>query len=165
VLLAGGVADAAEVREALSAGAAGVVAGTRYVLSEESGAHPEYLRRLVEARDTILTQLFGIGWPDAPHRVVPNAATQRWLRRDPRGPVGVRLLNRISAPLASRLPQSLVSRSVARQRPGLPFFGPAPLLAGNADRLVEATPLYAGVSVERIQDVRPAGALTRELAG
>ncbi len=165
VLLAGGVADAADVGEALGAGAAAVVAGTRYVLSEESGAHPEYVRRLLGARETILTELFGIGWPDAPHRVVPNAATERWLRRDARGPAGARLLNRMSAPLASRLSDSTARRAMVRQRPGFPLFGPAPPLVGDADRLVDATPLYAGVSVERIQAVRPAGALTRELAG
>src|SRR5688500_3594811 len=67
VLLAGGVADAADVREALAAGAAGAVAGTRFLLSDESGAHPAYQRRLLEARETLLTELFGGGWPAAPH--------------------------------------------------------------------------------------------------
>ncbi len=32
------------------------------------------------------------------------------------------------------------------------------------DALVEAGPLYAGESVARIGDIRPAGAITRELA-
>lgn len=104
VLLAGGVADSADVREALAAGAVGAVAGTRFLLSNESRAHPEYQRRLLDASETALTQLFGAGWPDASHRVIPNAATERWLRRDRRGPAAVRLLNRLSAPLASRLP-------------------------------------------------------------
>ncbi|HSC04221.1 MAG TPA: nitronate monooxygenase [Solirubrobacteraceae bacterium] len=85
VLLAGGVADAGDVRTALEAGAAGVVSGTRFLLSEESAAHPEYKRRLDNANRTLLTGLFGFGWP-APHRVVPNGATERWLRADPRGP-------------------------------------------------------------------------------
>ena len=34
-------------------------------------------------RRTIETQLFGLGWPMR-HRVVPNAATDRWCRGDPR---------------------------------------------------------------------------------
>jgi len=165
VLLAGGVADAADVREALAAGAVGAVAGTRFLLSNESRAHPEYQRRLLDARETALTQLFGAGWPDASHRVIPNAATERWLRRDRRGPAAVRLLNRLSAPLASRLPLSLVSRAAALQRPGLPVFGPVSPLVGDANRLVDAAPLYAGTSVERIRDMRPAAELTRELAG
>ena len=37
----------------------------------ESHAHPEYKRRCLQARETVLTQLFGLGWPDAPHRVIP----------------------------------------------------------------------------------------------
>jgi nitronate monooxygenase len=165
VLVAGGIADPADLRSALDAGAAAAVAGTRFLLSDESLAHREYLRRLLEASETILTELFGVGWPAAPHRVVPNAATERWLQSDPRGPTAVRLLNRISAPLASRLPPSLVRRAAVIQRPGIPIFGPAPPLVGDADRLVDATPLYAGASVERIRDVRPAAQLTRELAG
>ena len=130
VLVAGGIADATDVREALAAGAVAAVAGTRFLLSDESRAHPDYLQRLLEANETVLTQLFGAGWPDAPHRVVPNAATERWLRRDPRGPAAVRMLNRLSAPLTARLPASAANRMAALQRPGVPIYGPAPLIQG-----------------------------------
>src|SRR5262245_54014942 len=85
LMLAGGIAESADVGEALEAGAIAAVAGTRFLLSDESRAHPKYIRRLLEADETILTELFGTGWP-APHRVVPNAATERWLGGDPRGP-------------------------------------------------------------------------------
>lgn len=78
ILSAGGIATADDVRARLDAGADGVVAGTRFLMSDESGAHPEYKRRLLEARETLLTELFGVGWP-APHRVVGNEATRRWL--------------------------------------------------------------------------------------
>ena len=96
VLSAGGIADAGDVRTALDAGATGVVSGTRFLLSEESAAHPGYKRRLLESDRTVLTGLFGFGWP-APHRVVANAATERWLRRDPRGPALVRAAQQLSA--------------------------------------------------------------------
>jgi nitronate monooxygenase len=76
LLLAGGIAERGDVARALDAGAIAAVAGTRFLLSEESRAHPEYKRRLLDADETILTELFGLGWP-APHRVVPNAATER----------------------------------------------------------------------------------------
>jgi nitronate monooxygenase len=79
VLLAGGLAEAADVRAALEAGADATVLGTRFLMTEESGAHPAYKTLLVGASETVLTELFGLGWP-APHRVVPNAATERWLR-------------------------------------------------------------------------------------
>src|SRR3954467_10349338 len=79
VLSAGGVTDRAEAGARLAAGAAAVVSGTRFLMSEESGAHAAYKERLIGASDTVLTELFGFGWP-APHRVVPNAATDRWLK-------------------------------------------------------------------------------------
>jgi nitronate monooxygenase len=112
----------------------------------------------------MLTELFGVGWPDAPHRVAPNAATERWLRPDPRGPGAVRLLHRISAPLGSRMPQRMVRRVAEAQRPGLPLYGPASPVEGDPDSLVDAAPLYAGECVARIHDLRPAGEITRELA-
>src|SRR5205823_2853494 len=42
VLAAGGMVDAADVRVALDPGAAAVVAGTRFLLTDECQAHPDY---------------------------------------------------------------------------------------------------------------------------
>jgi NAD(P)H-dependent flavin oxidoreductase YrpB (nitropropane dioxygenase family) len=164
VLSAGGLADAHDVRARLAAGAEAVVLGTRFLLTPESGAHPEYRRRLLAAERTIVTELFGAGWP-APHRVVPNAATERWLRGDPRGPAWLRGLQRATAPALARVSAPIQLRMAATQRPGLPIYGPAAALAGGPDNLLDAGPLYAGESVARINDVRPAAELVRELAG
>jgi nitronate monooxygenase len=164
VLSAGGIATAADMRARLAAGADAVVAGTRFLMSTESGAHPEYKRRLTEADETVLTELFGVGWP-APHRVIPNAATARWLRDDPRGPGWLRVANRIAAPVLSRIPPAVQARMAATQKPGLPLFGPAAATAGRGDNLIDAGPLYAGECVARIDDIHPAGQLVRELAG
>jgi NAD(P)H-dependent flavin oxidoreductase YrpB (nitropropane dioxygenase family) len=164
VLVAGGIAEKGDVARALDAGADAAVLGTRFLLSDESRAHPLYKERLVEASETVLTELFGAGWP-APHRVVPNSATERWLRRDPRGPLPIRILNRLFVPVASRLPISASMRLAAAQRPGLPPFGPAAAVDDGPENLIEAGPLYAGESVVRIDDVRPAAELVRELAG
>ena len=73
LLAAGGIADPASARAALAAGAAAVVMGTRFVASDECDAHPRYKARLLaaEGRDTVLTELFDVGWP-APHRVLRN---------------------------------------------------------------------------------------------
>ncbi len=76
--LAGGIAGRDDAQAALAAGADAAVAGTRFLLSEESRAHPAYKQRLLTAEQTTLTDLFGAGWP-APHRVVPNSATEHWL--------------------------------------------------------------------------------------
>jgi len=163
VLSAGGVTGSAEVRDRLDAGADGIVSGTRFLMSEESGAHPDYTERLVEARETLLTELFGLGWP-APHRVVPNAATDRWLRGDPRGPAWVRAIHKVTSFGASRVPISFQSRLAASQRPSRPLFGPAAATADGPSSLVEAGPLYAGECIERIGDVRPAADLVHDLA-
>jgi nitronate monooxygenase len=162
VLSAGGIVGADDVRERLGAGAEAVVSGTRFLMSEESGAHPDYKRRLIGARETVLTELFGLGWP-APHRVVPNAATERWLQDDPRGPRWVRAVHRLSSVGASRVPIALQLRLAAAQRPGRPLFGPAAATAGGPATLVDAGPLYAGETVARIDDIRPAAELVDAL--
>jgi NAD(P)H-dependent flavin oxidoreductase YrpB (nitropropane dioxygenase family) len=77
LLLAGGIATREDVLRALDAGAHAAVAGTRFLLADESRAHSEYKRRLLGAQHTLLTERFALGWPDAPHRVVRNAATER----------------------------------------------------------------------------------------
>ena len=164
VLAAGGIATAADAKTRLDAGAEAVVCGTRFLMTAESGGHPAYKSRLLEARETILTELFGVGWP-ASHRVVPNQATARWLRNDPRGPGWLRGLHRATAPLASRLPVPMQFRLAATQRPNRPLFGPAAATAGGPANLIEAGPLYAGECIDRIDDIRPAGELVRELAG
>jgi NAD(P)H-dependent flavin oxidoreductase YrpB (nitropropane dioxygenase family) len=167
VLSAGGIADGADVKERLEAGAEGVVSGTRFLMSEESGAHPEYKARLLDAHETIVTEMFGFGWP-ATHRVVPNKATKRWLSGDRRGPGWLRAINRAAAPIVATGPSSsqfrMVGRLASLQRPGVPLFSPAGAVADGPTNLIEGGPLYAGESVARIADIRPAGALVRELA-
>jgi NAD(P)H-dependent flavin oxidoreductase YrpB (nitropropane dioxygenase family) len=164
VLLAGGIASAADVRGALDAGAVAVLAGTRFLLTEESGAHPEYKRRLLEADRTVLTELFGFGWP-ARHRVVANAATKRWLDADGHAPSLVRTLHRLSAPAVSRLPLAAAARLANVQNARLPLFGPSAPIVSSPDALVDVAPLYAGETVARINELRPAGQLVRDLAG
>jgi nitronate monooxygenase len=163
VLSAGDVADRRDVRERLAAGAEAVVCGTRFLMSEESRAAPGYKARLVNATETLVTELFGLGWP-APHRVVANEATARWLTRDPRGPSWLRALQRATAPALSRAPAQLQLRLAAGQRPAVPVFGPVAATVDGPANLLQAGPLYAGECVSRIEDIRPAGELVRELA-
>ena len=163
VLSAGGIADASDVKARLDAGAEAVVCGTRFLMSEESGGHQAYKARLIEARETVLTELFGAGWP-APHRVVANEATARWLRDDPRGPGWLRAFHRATAPVLSRVPVPMQLRMAGTQSPSRPIFGPAAATVDGPPNLVDAGPLYAGECIDRIGDVRPAGELVRELS-
>jgi NAD(P)H-dependent flavin oxidoreductase YrpB (nitropropane dioxygenase family) len=155
LLLAGGIAERDDVRQALEQGAVAVVAGTRFLLSEESRAHPAYRQRLLEAEATVLTELFGAGWP-APHRVVPNAAIAQWLGADPRGPRLNLALNRFSGTGARFMPPSLQARLARAQHPGSRLLTPIAATDDGFPTLVDAGPLYAGESVARIEDVRPA---------
>lgn len=163
LLVAGGIADRADVAAALAAGADAAVLGTRFVMSEESGARTAWKQRLMEARETVLTELFGLGWP-APHRVLWNEAAERWLRGDRRGPAWVRAANRASAPLLRRVPVSTQVRLAERQSAAVPFLSPLPPAAGAPRGLLDSGPLYAGETVARIHDVRPAAELVARLS-
>ncbi|HWO48012.1 MAG TPA: nitronate monooxygenase [Solirubrobacterales bacterium] len=180
LLLAGGVAEAGDVRVALEAGSTAAVAGTRFLLAEESRAHPLYKERLLAADETLLTDLFGAGWP-APHRVVPNAATARQLggvrpfrgistgkderRVVFRAPSANRALNRLMAPGVRYPPASLQLRMMRAQRPGSRILTPAGPTDDGPASLVDAGALYAGETVARIEEIRPAAAIVRDLAG
>jgi NAD(P)H-dependent flavin oxidoreductase YrpB (nitropropane dioxygenase family) len=163
VLLAGGIATAGAARAALDAGAAAAVCGTRFLLTEESAAHPLYKRRLLEASRTFETLLFSVGWSDR-HRVVPNAATRRWCRHSDRGPRPVVTANRLLAPALRRLPASLSARLATRQRLALPLYGPVAPLIGMDEQSVDVMPLYAGTCVAEIDAVVPAEQAVHELA-
>lgn len=73
-LAAGNMSSGVGLAAALAAGAAGVRIGTRFLTATESDAHPQYIDALLKAKacDTILTEAFSTGWPDAPHRVLKS---------------------------------------------------------------------------------------------
>ncbi len=164
VLAAGGIVDREDVRRVLDAGALAAVLGTRFLLSEESRAHAGYKQRCLESDETVLTELFGLGWPDAPHRVVQNAATKRWLGPEARGPRLIRVADRLTRPLASRVPASVQARALAAQRPAWPLLSPQPPTDDLPPSLLDSGPLYAGQGVSRIDDIRPAAELVKALA-
>jgi nitronate monooxygenase len=163
LLLAGGIAERADVQRALSAGASAAVLGTRFLLATESRAHPEYKRRLLAAEETILTELFGAGWP-APHRVIANPATDHWLGGDdPRGPFLNRVLNGLTAPGARYMPAAAQARIARAQRPHSRLLSPLGPTDDGLPNLLDAGPLYAGETVARITDVRPAVEIVHDL--
>jgi nitronate monooxygenase len=162
LLLAGGIAEREDVAHALDAGAVAAVAGTRFLLSEESRAHPGYRERLLAAERTLLTELFGAGWP-APHRVIANAATEHWLGRDRRGPRLNRAINRLLAPGARYLPPRLQGRIARAQTAESRLLSPLGPTDDGPANLLDAGALYAGETVARIDAVRPAAELVRAL--
>lgn len=77
LVAAGGIGSGSAMAAALSAGADAVRIGTRFLATEEADVHPDYLAALVgaEAGDTVVTETFALGWPDAPHRVLRSCIT------------------------------------------------------------------------------------------
>ena len=146
VLAAGGIGDPESARAALAAGALAVVMGTRFVASEESDAHPRYKTRLLqaEARDTVLTELFDVGWPASPHRVLRNSTYKRW--------------EAAGGPPSGERPaeDEDVASGIPRYAANLPLAG----MEGD----VEAMAMYAGQSVGAIAEVEPAAAIVERFA-
>jgi NAD(P)H-dependent flavin oxidoreductase YrpB (nitropropane dioxygenase family) len=149
VLAAGGIADAAACAAAVAAGAAGIVAGTAYRAADEADVHPVYCDHLFAAdgSDTHLTTLFDVGWPDAPHRILPNATFEAWRAAGcPR--VGERPGEH--GPVATRAGRTIVRYSDAQ---------PTRDTSGE----ISAMALYAGTGVEHVQRNEGAADITARL--
>jgi nitronate monooxygenase/enoyl-[acyl-carrier protein] reductase II len=157
VLASGGIGDGAGIARAIGLGAQGVSLGTRFVASDESRAHPEYKRRIVEsgAEDTVYTEdLYDISWPGAPTRTLRNRTFEEW--------------DSAGRPPPGRRPGEGTVVGTMRLSSGrileLPRYGGAgsPLVGfeGQLDYLA----MWAGASVEVVNDVLPAATIVRALA-
>jgi nitronate monooxygenase len=81
VIAAGGIGDARGVVAVLALGAQAAWLGTRFLLAQEMPIHEEYRRRLMDAAETDAqwyANLYEVGWPDAPHRVIRNSTAEVW---------------------------------------------------------------------------------------
>lgn len=82
VIAAGGIGDGRGMAAALALGAEGVQVGTRFALSEESGAHPNYKQAGLQAADGA-TRL--IAKRHVPVRVIVNDWAKRVIEAEERG--------------------------------------------------------------------------------
>ena len=144
VVAAGGIGTAQAVRAALDLGADAVRVGTRFVATTESYAHPAYIEALVaaESDDSVLTEAFGVGWPNAPHRVLRSA---------------------IDA--AGAAPSDIVGETAPRDGKPMPVprFGVStPTRDTTGD--IAAMALYAGRSVGGVNRVMTAAEVVAELS-
>jgi NAD(P)H-dependent flavin oxidoreductase YrpB (nitropropane dioxygenase family) len=150
VVAAGGIADAATARSALAAGADAVACGTAFLAASEADVHPHYRERVLgaTASDTELVELFDIGWPDAPHRVLRSPTLERWEaagRPSGRGRPGA------GDVVATRDGAEIMRYSDAQ-----------PTSATRGD--VEAMAMYAGMSVGLVRKLAPAAEIVRVIA-
>jgi nitronate monooxygenase len=150
VVASGGIGNGQGIRKALLAGASAAMLGTRFVATAETNAHPAYVRALLaaHAKDTVLTTCFQGGWPNAPHRALRNRTFVMW---DAAGcpPPGKRpgegdvLATRPDGTQILRYQTASYDRD----------------LQGK----VEDCSLYAGLGVDFVKDLPPAGELIERL--
>jgi nitronate monooxygenase len=80
VVASGGIADGVAMRKYMDLGAAGVVMGSRFVATKESGAHDKYKNNLLKAKseDTVFTVAMNKGWNGATHRILRSKSFEMW---------------------------------------------------------------------------------------
>lgn len=152
VMAAGGIADGRGLAAALALGASGAWIGTRFLVSQEAAIHPCYRERILRASedDTVyLEELFDIGWPKAPHRVLRNGTVDAW--------------EAAGRPAAGHRPGEgqIVATSkshgaILRYRSYTP--------TADAEGDIDALPLWAGQSAALVREVRPAAEIVRQIA-
>ena len=154
VLASGGIGDGAGVARALRLGAQGVSLGTRFVASEEAWVHPLFKQRVVasSAGDTFYGDLFDVGWPDSPHRVLrKNKTFEEW--------------DAAGLPPPGNRPGEGAAIGTIRQPWGeyqlLRY--EARMLTPDFDGDAEYAPMWAGESCAVVNHIRPASAIVRDL--
>jgi NAD(P)H-dependent flavin oxidoreductase YrpB (nitropropane dioxygenase family) len=161
VFVAGGIATGADTCAALAAGASGVIAGTRFLMTHEADANRAYQRRIMHADKTIETNLFGLSWP-LRHRVLPNDATRRWCRDDGMAKALPAAINAVSGPL-SALGYRDAGILLRLQSPRRPLFSPAAPVRAMPDSCVDSAALYAGVTALRLSEITSAAQAVKDL--
>ena len=153
VFAAGGIADGRGLAAALALGASGAWIGTRFLASNEAAIHPRYRERILQATedDTVyLEELFDIGWPNAPHRVLRNSTVAAWEAAG-RPATGKR-------PGEGDVVANSKSRgSIVRYRSYTP--------GADAEGDIDALSLWAGQGVALVHKRQPAAEIVREIDG
>jgi len=146
VLAGGGIGTGRALAAVLAAGAAGARVGTRFLAAAEAGTHPTYMQALIgaQAQDTLYTEAFSVGWPEAPHRVLRSciAAAEAY---------------------SGEVVGEYVDPHTSARRP-LRRCQPLDIHTGVTGA-IEAMPHWAGESVDGVKAVQSAAEIVQELAG
>jgi len=154
VIAAGGFADGRGLAAALALGADAVAFGTRFLASNEAAADPRYKQRILEAvaEETVYTELYDIGWPNAPHRVLRTKVVEEWERAG-RPPTGKRPGEGESI---GKMTQA------GLQLPTVRYSVTPPANSFEGD--IEGLPFYAGMSVSLVLETLSAGEIVERIA-
>ncbi|MFG2294463.1 NAD(P)H-dependent flavin oxidoreductase [Streptomyces sp. NPDC048603] len=144
IAASGGIGSPEEAARAVEAGADGVLLGTAFVVAHESRAH-ERFKTLVTAAaesDTVITDVYEIGWPGRRHRVLSTPVTA-----DP------------------AQPKKFIGKTVVEGKPYLvPRFSAAVPTEATTGRIEEMA-LYCGLSCGAIPARTPAAEVVARFAG
>jgi len=151
VVAAGGIADGRGMAAVFALGASAAWIGTRFLASEEAAIHEKYRQQLLASKevDTVyLEDLFDIGWPNAPHRVIRNSTVDAWetAGKPPSGQRPGEDEVIASSPLRGSIPR------YSSSTPGLDFTGD-----------IEALSMWAGQGVAMVNKVQPAAEIIDEI--
>jgi nitronate monooxygenase len=151
VVAAGGIADGRGLAAALALGASGVFVGTRFLLSYEAEVHEIYRQELLNATetDTILSEVFDIGWPNAPHRTIQNSTVKLWESAG-------------KPPTGHRPKEGEVIALLGDASPILRYSDVIPMPGMNGD--LEGLALYAGQSTGLVPQLQSASEIVADLA-
>lgn len=152
VVAAGGIADGRGLAAALALGASAAWIGTRFLSATEACIHPEYVARLIQARETdtgYYDSLFDGGWPDAPHRALQNSTTKAW--------------EEAGRPQQGQRPGEGIPIANAPGRGELDRYActtPNNEMTGD----IEALSMWSGQGVSMVRKVQPAAEIVQEVA-
>jgi len=152
VIAAGGIGDARGVAAVIALGAQAAWLGTRFLLAEEMPIHQEYRRALIAAAETdaqLYPNLYEVGWPDSPHRVLRNSTATAWEAAG-------------RPPLAQRPGAGDVIAHFASGE-AIVRYEPAPPMTGTTGD-IEALSMWAGQGVALARQPQPAADIVAELA-
>ena len=151
VIAAGGIGDARGVAAVFALGAQAAWLGTRFLLAEEMPIHEHYRHRVMDAAETAAQwypDLYDVGWPDAPHRVLHNSTAEAWEAAG-RPATG------------SRPGEGEVIAHFGSGEPIVRYATAAPMVGTTGD--IEALSMWAGQSVALARQPQPAAAIVAEL--
>ncbi|RKT88951.1 nitronate monooxygenase [Saccharopolyspora antimicrobica] len=144
LVAAGGIGSPEQASRALAAGADGVLLGTAFVATRESRAHAYFKEAITaaDAVDTVITDVYEIGWPGRRHRVLATAVTS-----DPQQPA------------------KFIGKTVVEGKPYLvPRFSSAVPTDATSGRIEEMA-MYCGLSCAAVSGEPTAAEVVAEFAG
>jgi enoyl-[acyl-carrier protein] reductase II len=149
VFIAGGIATGRMMAHLLMMGAAGIQMGTRFVLSDECTAHPNFKEafKRAKARDAVATPQFDSRLPVIPVRALKNEGTVEF--------------GRLQMNLLHRLDENKITREEAQFE--VERFWVGALRRAAVDGDVIKGSLMAGQSVGLVQEIKPLKAIIDEM--